>query len=142
MVTSFRHEAGGWRLNSKVPSGGMGTDRHVVVRAGIAGGRGNAKISMRSHISVLAAALLMAAEEGADNQVERPLSAESAGRSAVQVALIPVLLPLAGDDDQRVMAAAEKAIQQMAQEDRRGVVIFEFRGVMAFRSATLASNVH
>ena len=76
--------------------------------------------------SVLVAAAGLVA--GARGQVDQVRAAEEpAGKSAAQVALIPVPLPLTGNADERVMASAAKALKSFSSDDKRGIIIFEFQ---------------
>ncbi len=88
---------------------------------------------------VLLTAVFLAADR-ADQQVARTAPAAEAGSgpvtepAATPAALIPVPLPLTGNVDQQVMAAADKALKSLSQSDQRPIMIFEFRSSDADQS--------
>lgn len=73
-----------------------------------------------------AAAILLAARP-ADQGEEADSNTSDDGRSATQVVLIPVPLPLTGNADQVLKASVSQALASMDVGERRGVMIFEFR---------------
>ncbi len=73
------------------------------------------------------AILLTAAQDATQVASEAAAKGKPERRSAAQVVLIPVSLPLVGNADQLVMASATKALKSMTPGDARGIMIFEFR---------------
>ncbi len=105
----------------------------------LGGGEQMKPTRMVAMLLAMVALVLMAAQnsaktapDGPSKRAPRNDSQEVAGgkravESAAQVALIPVLLPLFGDADQKVMVSATQALQSMKSGNARGIMILEFR---------------